>query len=100
MNKLATLHQIEMMELAELNARTEFRLMESRLRQAEARAAYHEKRRRAERRRHNAEIRMLVNGLSVLGCLATAVTCIVAAPWWTAVAPVVFAGCILRKAGW
>ena len=100
MNLPATKHQIECMELAAINARTERRRMQERMERAEAAAIKAEQRRKAEKARHEEEMKIIVYGLSALGCLITAVTCFIAAPWWTAVAPMVFGTFILRKAGW
>lgn len=100
MNKLATMHQIECMELAELNARTEKRRLQERMERAEEMAFKAEERRKAEKARHEEEIKILVYGVSAFSCLATAVACIFTAPWWTAITPIVFGTFILRKAGW
>ena len=100
MNKLATQHQIECMELAAINARTERRRIQERMERAEAAVIKAEQRRKAEKARHEEEMKVIVYGLSAVSCMVTAVTCIFTAPWWTAVAPMVFAAFILRKAGW
>lgn len=100
MNKLATQHQIECMELAALNAKTDKRIMEMRLARAEAIAAYSEQRRRSEKERYRNELNGLTYGITALACVAIAIGCFATAPWWTAVAPAIFAVVFLRKAGW
>lgn len=44
------------------------------------------------------------NGMAALAgvifCLITAAACMVAAPWWTAVSPLVLMVGVMRKAGW
>lgn len=100
MNKLATQHQIECMELAALNARTERRIMMERLEQAEAVAAAAEQKRLVEREKHRKEMNGLTHGLAAFACVAVAIGSFATAPWWTAVAPAIFAVAILRKAGW
>lgn len=100
MNKLATMHQIECMELAALNERTEKRRMQERIARAEEMAILAEERRKSEKARHEEEMKIIIYGVSAFSCLVTAVACIFTAPWWTAVAPVVFGTFILRKAGW
>lgn len=100
MNKLATMHQIECMELAALNARTERRRMQECMERAEKMAIAAERRRRAEKARHDEEMKVIIYGVSAFSCLVSAVACIFTAPWWTAVAPIVFGAFILRKAGW
>ena len=95
-----TMNRIEEMELELINARTACRLMETELKQAKARAAIAEDRRKRERERHDEERKMFVGGMSALCLIGAAVTCFVAAPWWTAIAPVIFACYILGKIGW
>lgn len=95
-----TQHRAEALELELMNARTACRLMETELEQAKARAARAEDRCRRERDRHDEERKMFVGGMSALCLIGAAVTCFVAAPWWTAIAPVIFAYYIIRKVGW
>lgn len=95
-----TQHQIETLELELQNARTAVRLMETELKQAQARATIAEDRRRRERERHDEERKMFICGISALGCIGSAIACFVAAPWWTAIAPAVFACYSIWKAGW
>lgn len=97
---LATRHQIERAELAKLSARTDQRIMEQRILQAEKRTAEVQKRRREEKARHEAEMQLVLYGTAVVGCIITALTCFLAAPWWTGLAPIGLALLILRKAGW
>ncbi len=99
-NLPATQQQIEALELELLNAKAANRLMETELKQAKARAAMAEDRRRRERERHDEERKMFVGGMSALCCIGAAITCIVAAPWWTAIAPLVFACYFMGKVGW
>lgn len=100
MNKVISLHQLECMEQAELNDRTERRRLEARVARAEERAFAAEAMLQEEKARHKKEMSSLLYGLSVLSCLVAALSCFVTAPWWTAVAPMIFAAVILRKAGW
>lgn len=100
MKQLATLQQIESLELEALNARIQWRNMEERCRQAEQEAADERKKRREERAAHIAEMRMVTSGAAVMACLVSAVACVIAAPWWTAIAPLALAWAVLRKAGW
>lgn len=100
MNKLATMHQIECMELAALNAKIDQRRMRERMEFAEAVAVRAEMNRRTEKARHEKEMKVILYGLAALGCLASAVSLFVTAPWWTAIAPLVFGSFVLRKAGW
>lgn len=100
MNKLATQHQIECMELAAINARTERRRIQERMERAEAAALMAEQQRKAEKARHEEEMKVIIYGVSAFSCLVSAIACIFTAPWWTAVAPIVFGAFILRKAGW
>lgn len=97
---LATRHQLECAELAKLNARTDRRLLERRIERAEKRTAAAQKRRREEQAKHEAEMQLVLYGTAVVGCIITALTCFLAAPWWTGIAPVGLALLILRKAGW
>lgn len=100
MNKLATQHQIECMELAAINARTERRRNQERMERLEAAAIKSEQRRRAEKARHEEEMKVILYGTSAFACLFAAVSLFVTAPWWSAVAPLVFGAFVLRKAGW
>lgn len=100
MNKLATMHQVECMELAALNAKIDQRRMKERMEFAEAVAIQTEMKRRTEKARHDREMKVILYGLSALGCLVSAVSLFLTAPWWTAVSPMVFGYFILRKAGW
>jgi len=58
------------------------------------------KKRHEEKERYKKDLDMILCGASVLGCLFVAITCAIAAPWWTAVSPLVLAWAVLRKAGW
>lgn len=100
MNKLATMHQVECMELAALNSKIEQRRMQERMERAEAMAIRAEAKRKAEKARHEKEMNGLLYGLTAFSCLVATVSCIFTAPWWTAVAPMVLAVFTLRKAGW
>lgn len=100
MNKPATMHQLECMELAALNAQTDKRRMQERIDRAESIAAQAERRRRAEQEKHEREMEIILYGVSAFSCLITTVSLIFTAPWWTAVAPMALAMLILRKAGW
>lgn len=100
MNKFEAMHRLECMELAELNARIEKRKMQERMERLEAVAMESERRRREEAARHDEEVKTIVYGVSAFSCLFTAVACFFTAPWWTAVAPIIFGIFILRKAGW
>ena len=100
MNKLATQHQIECMELAALNAKTERRVMRQRMERAEAAAEAAERRRLAEREKHREEMNGVTCGVAAIGLAAVAIGCFATAPWWTAVAPAIFAMIFVRKAGW
>ena len=97
---LATRHQLECAELATLNARTDQRIMAQRILQAEKRTAEAQKRRRDEKARHEAEMQLVLYGTAVVGCIITALTCFLAAPWWTGIAPIALALLLLRRAGW
>lgn len=46
------------------------------------------------------EIRGMAAFMSVGACLVAATVCLIAAPWWTAVAPLLLALGVLKRAGW
>lgn len=50
-------------------------------------------------KRHKSEMKQQTVCLSVVALLICAATCAIAAPWWTAVAPALFAFSALRRAG-
>ena len=98
--ELALPSDIEAAELAELERKTELRKMEQRVRNAELRAEFAEKRSREERERMKKEQEMLLGGISIFALMLTAITCIIAAPWWTAVAPLLLIVYVFLKMGW
>lgn len=100
MNLPATRHQIECMELAALNNAIEKRRMQERLAHAEAMAIRSEEKRRAEKARHEEEVKIIVCGTAGLFCVGLSVMLLVTAPWWAAFIPLVFGAAIIRKAGW
>lgn len=68
---------------------------------AEMQEAYKQElaRGRDAEKRHNSEMKQQTVCLSVVALLICAATCAIAAPWWTAVAPALFAFSALRRAG-
>ena len=53
-----------------------------------------------EREQHQKEMNLAMGGTAAVCLLLVALTCFVAAPWWTAVTPVLLAFAVLRKLGW
>ena len=100
MERIATLDQIEQQEFLERERRIENRRLKQRAMLADDRAKTAERQLQIERERHTAEMRLTLGGGAVIGCLLAAVTCFIAAPWWTAAAPVVLAWLILGRLGW
>lgn len=80
-------------------ARSECRVLRNQL--AEMQAAYEEELANGidAAKRHKAEMKQQAGCLSVVALLICAATCIIAAPWWTAVSPTLFAFYALRRAG-
>ena len=91
---------IEAQELRELERRTDAR--RDRMAREELAAALEEERqkRTAEREAHNREMQGFAAAVSIFALLGVAITCILAAPWWTAVSPAVGIALIFRKVGW
>lgn len=52
------------------------------------------------RAKQKKELRGMTAFVSVGCCLCAATVCWVAAPWWTAVTPMVLALAVMKKAGW
>lgn len=53
-----------------------------------------------ERRKRKKEIRGMTAFVGVGAALCVAGSCWMAAPWWTAVAPLILMVAVMRKAGW
>ena len=91
---------IEAQELRELERRTDAR--RDRMAREELAAALEEERqkRTEERAAHDQEMQGFAAVVSIFALLGVAITCILAAPWWTAVSPAVGIALIFRKVGW
>ena len=91
---------IEAQELRELERRTDAR--RDRMAREELAAALEEERqkRTEEREAHDQEMQGFAAVVSIFALLGVAITCILAAPWWTAVSPAVGIALIFRKVGW
>lgn len=83
----------EALFLAALNTKAE-------LKRTQLALARSEKRREEEKREARREINGMTAFVGVFACLLTVVACLLAAPWWTAVAPMVLLLAVMRKAGW
>ena len=99
-NQLAVPADLEARELRALARRTDARL--DRMAREELAAALEEERqkRTAEWEAHNREMQGFAAAVSIFALLGVAITCILAAPWWTAVSPAVGIALIFRKVGW
>lgn len=99
MERIATLDQIEQQEFLERERRIENRRLKQRAMLADDRAKAAERQLQIERERHTAEMRLTLGGGAVIGCLLAAVTCFIAAPWWTALAPLLLGAVAIAKMG-
>lgn len=83
-----------------LNARAEANRRGAELAQTQLALVHSEMLRAEEKRTARREMDGLVGFVSVFACLLAASVCWIAAPWWTAVAPLVLMVSVMRKAGW
>ena len=90
----------EALFLAALNARAEAHRRGAELAQMQRALVHSEMTRAEEKRAARREMDGLVGFVSVFACLLAASVCWIAAPWWTAVAPLAGMLAVMRKAGW
>lgn len=83
-----------------LNARAEANRRGAELAQTQRALVQSEMTRAKEKRAAQREMDGLVGFVSVFSCLLAASVCWLAAPWWTAVAPLAGMLAVMRKAGW
>ncbi|MGM9683153.1 MAG: hypothetical protein ACI3XQ_06105 [Eubacteriales bacterium] len=82
-----------------MSARAECRSLREQLEELQTQYKSELTKRLEDERRHKAEMKQQAGCISVFALLICAVTCAIAAPWWTAVAPAIFAFYALRRAG-
>ena len=90
----------EALFLAALNARAEANRRGAELARVQRALVHSEITRAEEKRAARREMDGLVGFVSVFACLLAASVCWLAAPWWTAIAPLVLMMSVMRKAGW
>ena len=90
----------EALFLAALNARAEANRRGAELARVQRALVHSEMTRAKEKRAARREMDGLVGFVSVFACLLAASVCWLAAPWWTAIAPLVLMMSVMRKAGW
>ena len=90
----------EALFFAALNARAEANRRGAELAQMQRALVHSEMTRAKEKRAARREMDGLVGFVSVFACLLAASVCWLAAPWWTAIAPLVLMVSMMRKAGW
>ena len=89
----------EALFLAVLNARAEANRRGAELAQMQRALVRSEMTRREEKHAAQHEMKGLAAFVGVIACLIAAAVCLLAAPWWTAVAPLVMLSWVFRKAG-
>lgn len=90
----------EALFLAALNARAEANRRGAELAQTQLALVHSEMLRAEEKRTARREMDGLVGFVGVFASLLAASVCWLAAPWWTAVAPLLLMVAVMRKAGW
>ena len=83
-----------------LNARAEANRRGAELARMQRALVHSEMTRAKEKRAAQREMDGLVSFVSAFACLLAVTVCWIAAPWWTAVAPLVLMAGVMRKAGW
>lgn len=90
----------EALFLATLNARAEANRRGAELAQMQRALVHSEMTHREEKRAAQREMKGLTAFVGVFACLLTLGACLLAAPWWTAIAPLALMLALLLWAGW
>ena len=91
---------VEAAELLKLSIKSEQNMLRRRTENAERRAWEAEREATRQKKAHEAEINGIVAFFSTFAGLVMVASCILAAPWWTAICPAIGTAAIMRKAGW
>lgn len=91
---------VEAAELRKLSLKSERNMMRRRAENAERRAWEVEREAARQKKAHEKEIDGIVAFFSTFAGLVMIASCILAAPWWTAICPTLATAVIMRKAGW
>lgn len=91
---------VEASELRKLSIRAERNMLRQAVEKAERRAWEAEREVARQKKAHEKEKDGIVAFFGAFSGLAVMFTCVLAAPWWTAICPAIGTVMIMRKAGW
>lgn len=91
---------VETSELLKLSHKSERNMLRRRVESAERRAWEAEREAARQKKAHEAEVNGIIAFFGTFAGLAMMISCVLAAPWWTAIAPAIGTAMIMRKAGW
>ena len=91
---------VEAAELLQISLKSERNRLRRRAEIAERMVSEAKQDAERQRKAHEKEINDIVAFFGTFAGLAIMASCILAAPWWTAIAPAIGTAMIMRKAGW